>query len=839
MSQLEFNNSVHEEAITYFADVILPLPIPKLYTYRIPSLMVDKIFVGSRIIVQFGVKKVYTAIVSSIHTNPPKVYEAKNILELLEETPLINSYQFKLFNWISEYYMCTLGEVINAAIPSGLKITSQSKIQLNPTFKKDESEYELSEKEERIIAALRGEDSLNYDEIARIAETKNISPLIKSLITKRAILVYEEVKEKYSPKVLRKIKLCAEFVHSKERLEELFKTLEKKPSQVNALLKYLQTVPILNNPEANEGGLEKNYFIKSIGSSSLLNTLIKKKIFEEFHILVSRFPEIDQASLKEIQLTDSQQKAKEEILHILSTKDTVLLFGVTGSGKTEVYIELLKNAILGGSQALYLLPEIALTTQLVARLQKVFGDKMGVYHSKFSDNERVEIWQGVTSGKYSIVIGVRSSIFLPFDNLGLIIIDEEHEGSYKQYDPAPRYHARDTALMLAKFHNAKTILGSATPSIESYYNALEGNWGLVRMDKRYGGAQLPEIILVDLIKEKRDKTIKNEFSSKLLEEMSYCMEKKEQVILFQNRRGYSPVVACEACNYVPKCLNCAVSLTYHLYKGEINCHYCGHSEPTLSSCPACGSGKIKTIGFGTEKIEDDLKIFLPSAKIQRMDLDTTRKKNSYQKIIEDFEKGETNVLIGTQMVTKGFDFGKVSLVGIFDIDRLIHFPDFRSFEKTFQLVMQVSGRAGRREIKGKVIIQTNKPQQLIFEHILENDFIGLYKKEIEERKRFLYPPFARLIKITCKNTDEKKVAITASKLKEKIAIQLGQNRTLGPQAPLINKIRNYYLQDILIKFERNKINLTTAKGIINECIKDVLSSKELKDSFIHIDVDPI
>jgi primosomal protein N' (replication factor Y) (superfamily II helicase) len=836
VTSLELNIDAPEGIETFFADVILPLPLPRLYTYRVPRSLNSSILPGARVIVQFGKKKILTAVVAAIHQNPPQVYEAKYILELLDEEPMVNSHQLKLFQWMAEYYMCTLGEVLNASLPAGLKLSSQSKIQLNPDFKDDKIEF--SEKENFLIEALHNSNTLTYDEAARVLGQKNIHTILKSLTLKHRILLFEEIREKYTPKIIKKIRLHSDY-NSKSKLEELFKKLEKKSKQTDVLLKYLQKIPLYNNKELNNSGIDKNILSNSVESVSGLSTLLKNKIFEEFEVIVSRFEENISNASAEVYLNEDQISAKDQILEHFKSKEVVLLHGITGSGKTEIFIQLIQKALEGGSQVLYLLPEIALTTQIVTRLQKIFGSKIGVYHSKFSDNERVEVWKGILSGKFSFVIGVRSSIFLPFDNLGLIIIDEEHESSYKQYDPAPRYHARDTALVLAKMHNAKTLLGSATPSIESYYNSKEGKWGLVTLKKRFGEAQLPEIILTDTRRERKHKRMKNDFSVSLLEAIQQSLDKKEQSILFQNRRGYSPYLSCEDCAHIPKCENCAVSLTYHMYLNELRCHYCGHAESVPSTCEACGSSKIKTIGYGTEKIEDEIKLFFPNANVQRMDLDTTRKKNSYQKIIHDFENRLTDILVGTQMVSKGLDFDHVNLVGIFDADRMIHFPDFRSHERAFQMITQVSGRAGRRDIKGKVIIQTNDPGQAIFSKIINHDYDCMYEEEIKERQKYKYPPFVRMIKLTIKDVDKKACYKAATDLSEKLISQLGKSRVLGPQAPLIDRLRNYYLMDVLIKIEKGKVNSKSVKEIIEREINNLLILKEFKNSYVVADVDPV
>ena len=835
--QSGFIISEHTEQETFFADVILPLPLPLLFTYRVPKDLNQLIRPGLRAVVQFGQKRILTAIVAKVHHNPPQVYEAKYILELLDDSPTVNKQQFQLFEWISEYYMCTQGEVMNAAIPSGLKLSSESKIQLNPDY--EEGSYEFSAQESMILEELEKRSNLSYSDVMSLLNKKAVHLVIKSLITKRAVLIFEELKDKYSPKVIRKIRLSDAVMTDKKSFEETFRLLEKKEKQLQILLRYLQMLPVQQNRELNKQGLAKNIILNQDISSSALNTLIKNNIFEEFDVVVSRFADEPDLFPKNIELSEDQNKAKEQILFQMKEKEVILLHGITGSGKTEVYVELIKQALDGGSQVLMLVPEIALTTQIVSRLHKVFGNKMGVYHSRYSDNERVEVWKGVISGKFSFIVGVRSSVFLPFDNLGLVIIDEEHESSYKQYDPAPRYHARDTAIVLAKLHNAKTILGSATPSVESYYNAVNGKWGLVTMEKRYGEAVLPEMILIDTAREKKNKTMKIDFSQALLSELKLCIDDHKQAILFQNRRGYAPLLNCEDCGYIPKCSQCSVSLTYHMYSAELRCHYCGHVEKVPSYCPACGSTKIKTVGFGTEKLEDDLKLLLPEARVQRMDLDTTRKKNSYQEIINAFEAGKTNVLVGTQMVTKGLDFEDVILVGIFDIDRMIHFPDFRASERVFQVLTQVSGRAGRRGTKGRVLIQTSNPGQAILRKVIESDYQGLYNNEISERERFKYPPFVRMIRLTIKDPEKNIAHQVAAMLANTLIEQLGKNRVLGPEAPVIDKIRNNFLVDIFIKLEREKINIPAVKAVIRKEIDKVLKSdKNFRSSILTVDVDP-
>ncbi|OIN56336.1 replication restart helicase PriA [Arsenicibacter rosenii] len=835
MLELTYYHS-NEEELTFFAELILPIPVPKLFTYRVPRELVDIIKIGARVIVPFGKKqgKVFTAVVAGLHNTPPSQYQARYILELLDEYPLVTGYQLELFRWISDYYMCCIGEVMNIALPSGLKISSQSKVQYNPDF--DHKEL-LTNSEEELLEELKNHPALSYDELGRLVGDINVPSVIKSLVGKKAVIIFEEVREKYTPKMVRKIRLHTDY-EDQTQLMMLIHRLEKLPKQQEVVMRYLSHIPVQRNPELNQKGLDKGILNQDDElSQSSLQTLIKNKVFETFDVIQPRFSEM-QATQAEIKLTDAQQLAATQIMTQFEQQHVVLLHGITGSGKTEVYIHLIQQALDGGSQALYLLPEIALTTQIVVRLQKVFGDKMGIYHSKFSDNERVEVWKGVLSGKYQFVVGVRSAVFLPFDNLGLIIVDEEHETSYKQHDPAPRYHARDVAIMIAHWQQAKVLLGSATPSIETYYLAQQGRYGLVELFQRYGAATLPEIILVDTKQEKKQKTMKNEFSSALLQALEMNMERKEQSILFQNRRGYSPYLQCEDCDWTSECPNCAVSLTYHQRAAELRCHYCGHKEEVPRLCPTCGSTKVRTMGYGTEKLEDQLQIIFPNARTLRMDLDTTRAKNAYQQIIQEFEQGDIDMLVGTQMITKGLDFDKVSLVGIFDADRLIHFPEFRATERAFQMITQVSGRAGRRgDRQGKVLIQTSNPQQSILQKVINGDYKGLYTEELLEREQYSYPPFTRLIKLTVRHFEQAICRQAAERLAAELTDRLGSTRVLGPEEPLVERIRNQFLFDIMIKIERGPVNMKAVKAFIQDRINDILTDKGLRQVSIVADVD--
>lgn len=824
------------EPQTFFADILLPVPIPTLFTYRIPGRYGSDAVRGQRVIVQFGDRKVLTGLIVNIHHTPPAGYEAKSILEILDDLPVVTEQQLNLFRWMSEYYLCTSGEVLKAALPAGLKLSSESMVQLHPGFNLDESVYEFSDREHMLLTHLKV-NPMSYSDISRLLEVRNLYSIIKSLVAKGAILIFEEVKEKYKPKLQHRVRLTANY-RDPEKIEALFQELSTKPGQEAIVLKYLQVVNILHDQKLNEKGISIQHLSDGLSASSL-KTLVKNGVFEKFTEIVSRFDDGEEPEFGKFPLSVDQKSALNEILNGFKTRDIVLLHGVTGSGKTAVYIHLIQQALEGGSQVLYLLPEIALTTQIVQRLKKIFGQAMGVYHSRFSDNERVEVWNGVLNGHYKFVVGVRSSVFLPFDNLGLVIVDEEHDGSYKQYEPAPRYHARDVAMVLGKFHHAKVLLGSATPAIETYFHTQTGRYGLVTLDKRFGDAQLPEIVIADLSKERREKKLKGEFSSLLLKRIETALTSHEQVIIFQNRRGYSPLINCEDCGWIPKCVNCSVSLTYHQYRHALICHYCGYREALPIQCPTCASRRIKTVGVGTERLQEELSLYFPDASVQRMDLDTTRSRTGYESILDNFEKGETDILVGTQMVTKGLDFDRVHLVGIFNADRMMHFPDFRSYERAYQLITQVSGRAGRRERPGVVVIQTNQPDHTLLQHVLRDDFRTFYMAVMDDRNRHFYPPFSRLVEIVIKNTHHKNAKSTADALAVSLRETLPAVRILGPGTPMISKIRNQYLMNILIKIPRGAVDLQELKFKIAETAEKLGKEKNHRSSRIQIDVDPL
>ncbi|MCP4458781.1 MAG: primosomal protein N' [Cytophagales bacterium] len=816
-----------------YASVILPVPLPKTFSYQVP---VDvPVQVGSRVIVQFGPKKIYTGLVANLTDTPPSDGNFKEIIEVLDADPIIDPIQISFFNWIARYYMCTLGEVSNAAIPAGLKLSSESFIHLNPDSEWQDTDF--TEREETLLNHL-AEGEISLKEAGDILDLKHPQAVVKSLADRRVVHLFEKVKDKYQPKFMRRIRLAEQW-RNEEMLEGLFTELAKKPKQEDVLLSYLREVLALEKPKANQRGMAKSKLAIESSTSSIA-TLVKKGVLEEWSQVISRLPEMDDEPPQIPTLSDIQQLVLKEINSNFESQQTVLLRGITGSGKTEIYLSLIKNELDKGKQVLYLLPEIALTTQIILRLQKVFGNNFGVYHSHYSDSERVEVWNKVLKKEYQLVVGVRSSVFLPFSNLGLIIVDEEHESSFKQFDPAPRYNARDAAIYLALLHKSKTLLGTATPVIDTFHKALSGKFGLVELDERYANVTLPKVELIDMRVVRKRKELKaNIFSAQMLQEIGFALEKKEQVILFQNRRGYAPFVSCDDCGHVMGCPNCDVSLTYHQLQNKIICHYCGHNIYMPQECPECGLNHMKSSGFGTEQLEDELQPFFPDATMQRMDLDTTRNKNSYQRILTDFENGETDILIGTQMVSKGLDFDKVNLVGIFDIDRIIHFPDFRSHERAYQLITQVSGRSGRKSGEGKVFIQTHDPDHVVLQKVLKEDYRHFYTGEIWERENFNYPPFYRLIKIIIKHKELNILNDAAIFMANNLRQHLTPDRINGPTDPVINRVRNMYLKEINIRVETEGINIQGLKDFLIIAREEVNAVKTFRSVRVIFDVDPV
>nr|WP_319400516.1 primosomal protein N' [uncultured Carboxylicivirga sp.] len=818
---------------TQFADIILPVPLPRLFTYSIPDDLIHLADIGKRVVVSFGKKKSYSGIVYKIHQNEPKEYETKPILSVLDTLPIVNTEQLRFWEWLSDYYQCTLGEIYKAALPSGLKMESETNVIYNAEFV---AEKPLSSNEDKILDIVSSKKVCTINEINQLSGLKNCLPVLKRLLDYNALFVNEKLKESYKAKTEKVLSLHAN-CRSEEQMHQVFDTLSRAPKQLELLMAFLSMSGGVNKANEDAEVLRQDLLKKSNASAAALKELISKEILSETERNVDRLDLSEKEKNEAHPLNEAQQEAYHQIHHSFEEKDVCLLHGVTSGGKTEIYIHLIEEQLKAGRQVLYLLPEIALTTQITTRLKKHFGNLLGIYHSKFADAERVEVWQNLLEQKnYQIILGVRSSIFLPFKNLGLIIVDEEHENTYKQFDPAPRYHARDASIVLGKLFGAKILLGTATPSVESYFNAQHGKYGLVELTQRFEGIQMPEIIAVDTREARRKKKMNSHFSPVLLEEMDKALKAGEQVILFQNRRGFSPFIECGQCAWVAKCVNCDVSMTYHKHLNQLVCHYCNHTEKLPDVCPACHSPAIETRGFGTEKIQEDMSIIFPDYKVARMDLDTTRSKSAYDKIIGNFEDGKIQILIGTQMISKGLDFENVRVVGILNADNMLNYPDFRAFERSYQLMTQVSGRAGRKHKRGLVILQTSNPQHPVIIDVINHNFKNHFKGQIDDRRAFKYPPFYRLINITIKHKDQQVTKQAAYFVAKQLGVVLG-NRVLGPQAPVINRIQNQFIQKILIKMER-KASPVKVKQLIQEVVFSVKAQQAYRYVIFQIDVDP-
>jgi len=824
------------ERKTLFVEVLLPLPLQGLYTYRVPFELNDYIKTGQRVAVQFGRKKLYTALVRNIHEKVPQGYAPKYILSILDEDAIVSDTQFTFWDWMSEYYMCHPGEVMNAALPSALKLASESRLRLNPAF--SVGSVNLNEKEAIIAETLINKETLSVKEASDLTDQLKILPLINTMIEKQVIMLEEELKDQYRPRTEVYIRLAEEY-HKDESLQEIFDKLEKRAfKQLQILMAYI------NMSSGYEGypEMQKSELLKAADAShTQLKELVKKGVFDAEEKIVSRLSgDMATANPDNITFNKHQKAAMEKIKSGFTDKEVTLLHGVTSSGKTEIYVHLIKEMLDQGKQVLYLLPEIALTTQIISRLQKFFGTQVGVYHSKYNERERVEIWNRVNSDdpnkRYNVILGARSAIFLPYRDLGLLIVDEEHDQSYKQFDPAPRYQARDSAIFLASLHKAKTLLGTATPSFESYFNVSSGKYKLVEINQRYRDILMPEIIIADFRKDFRKKDSESHFTSLLLDHIEEALKNNEQVILFQNRRGFSPRLECQICSWIPMCTRCDISLTYHKKANHLRCHYCGYHTAVVSECGHCGSSKVFMRGFGTEKVEEELSIIFPEANIRRMDLDTTRSKHGHQKIINAFEKQEIDVLVGTQMVTKGLDFDHVSVVGIMNADNMINFPDFRSFERSFQLMSQVAGRSGRKNKQGKVIIQTHRPDHEVIKDVVDNSYQDLYDRQMSDRNRFHYPPYYRLIQLRLLYKDFRLLNEAAKVLSVQLHTTF-PGQVLGPEYPLVSRIKNQYIKQFLIKTSRTE-SVNSVKKELQVQLDDFASLKEFKKVRIRIDVDP-
>lgn len=826
------------ERQTLFVDVIIPVPIHKAFTYRVPLELNEFIQVGVRVIVPFGKSKLLTALVVNIHEKAPKDYQAKYVEHVLDEKPIITTSLLKFWKWMAHYYMAPIGDVMSAALPSNFKLASETKIVLHPDF--DIRTPVTEDREIAILDALEVQEVLDLKEISEIVGIKTIQPIIKKMLDKKYILTLESLEDKFKEKTAQFVTLNEAYLEedAMTRLLEDWSDKKSKTKQSEAVLFLLSEGKYLDGKI--NFVLRKTLENRGV-SPSTIKTLEKNEVFRIERQVISRVNEEDQnKEFRKFELSEPQETALQEIKSSFESKSVTLLHGVTGSGKTEIYVRLIEEQLALRNQVLFLVPEIALTTQLIQRLQKIFGQQVGVYHSKFNQNERVEIWNSILENNqdnYRIVLGARSCVFLPFQKLGLVIVDEEHESTFKQYDPSPRYNGRDCAMILGQIHDAKVLLGSATPSLETYYNCQNDKYGLVELKERYQGMQMPEILVADLKKERRQNKDFQFFSNFLIQSIKEALDNNEQVILFQNRRGYNPRWQCEVCSWTPHCINCDVSLTYHKQSNSLKCHYCGYLSAPMGSCHKCNSNRLKMIGFGTEKIEDEMGIIFPNATTARLDLDTTRSKNAYANILQSFETRQVDILIGTQMVTKGLDFDHVSLVGILDAEDMLNRPDFRAFEKSFQLMTQVSGRAGRKNKRGKVIVQTGQVDHWVIEKVHEYDYEGFYKHELIERKNFMYPPFYKMIEFTLRHRKEHILEMASIDLAESLKIAF-KERVLGPEYAIVPRVNNQFIKIIKLKYEKS-VSDKAVKDKVQQIINQFYAKPDNKSVRVSIDVDPI
>lgn len=819
-----------------YVDVIVPLPIAGEYTYSLPPALEGKVHGGCRVVVPFGPKKYYTAIVVSVHDSAPEAYETKDILEVLDERPVLLKRQFDFWQWVSDYYLCTIGDVYKAALPSGLKLESETMVVYNPDF---EASGPLPPKEQLLLDLLSANPEQCVTQLEKAAGIRNILPVVRSLLEKEAVCIKEELKRSYKPKTEIRVRLAGN-MRTEKALQFQMNMLDrpKTEKQLAVLMKYVELSGWNGTGETLKEVSRKRLTEAAGVSPAVLDALVRKQVLEIYSSEVGRLDGGRYDTIPLNPLSEAQRRAFYQIMSLFQTRNVCLLHGVTASGKTEIYIHLIEQAIQAGKQVLYLLPEIALTTQITERLRRVFGERLGIYHSKFPDAERVEIWNKQLSDRdYDVILGVRSSVFLPFRRLGLVIVDEEHENTYKQQDPAPRYHARSAAIMLASMFGAKTLLGTATPSLESYHNALSGKYGFVQLTERHQQIRLPQIELVDIKELARKKRMTAQFSPYLLQKIREALENREQVILFQNRRGFAPMIECRTCGWVPKCRNCDVSLTYHKGLNQLTCHYCGCTYPVPRSCPACGGVELVNRGFGTEKVEDDIKAIFPEARVARMDLDTTRTRSAYERIISDFQNGKTDILIGTQMVSKGLDFDRVSVVGILNADSMLNYPDFRSYERAFQLMAQVAGRAGRKNGQGVVVLQTKSPDLPLIREVMDNDYLRMYREQMEEREMFRYPPFYRLVYVYLKHRKEDVLDQAADWMAQCLRKGLGE-RILGPDKPPVARIQTLYIKKIVVKVEQ-QASMSKVRAYLRSVQQALMEERRFRSLTVYYDVDPM
>lgn len=819
-----------------FADVILPLPILGSFTYLIPDMIEEQIEVGSRVLVQFGKKNYYTGVVELVHSNRPAGYEVKEIMTVLDANPIVRHPQLKFWNWISDYYLCSVGEVYKAAVPSGLKVESETYILLNPDYEYDE-ENRLTERMATIIQVLSREGRLKLIDLERQSGIKAVGNVVNKMLEMGILQIDERIVDKYRARKETMVRLnCEREDH--DALHSFFDIVGRARQQEKMLIAYLELSGWMQSNSSPKEVLKKDLIDRCQCSAGVLKALVDKGVLEVYKKEINRFY-VDTNDVAVLPtLSSVQMNAYNKVHDSWRDNRITLLHGVTGSGKTEIYSHLINDALSLGQQVLFLVPEISLTTQLTNRLRRIFGKRLLIYHSKFSDNERVDIWKKLlTTQEPLIVLGVRSSVFLPFAKLGLVIVDEEHESSYKQYDPAPRYNARDAAIVLASMHGAVTLLGSATPSVETYYKAKNGRFGLVELLERYEGIAMPKVSVVDMREQRKKKECKGLYSRPLLDASRQALQDGRQVIMFQNRRGYAPVVECGECAWVPKCVNCDVSMVYHRHIGELRCHYCGHTITLPSLCPVCGLDKIGIHGYGTERIADDLHEIFDGYRVSRMDLDTTRNKDSYEEIIEEFSRHETDILVGTQMVSKGLDFAGVRVVGVLNADTMLNYPDFRSNERAFNMIEQVAGRAGRKDEVGEVFIQTTDAKNPIIKHVCAHDYKSYYDMEIAERQQYLYPPFTKIIMISLKHKDERELDHLAVAYTLELRKIFG-SRVLGPEKPLVGRVATYYIRTIMLKVEANA-SMNKVKGLLRQVYETMSADRRMRSLSIHYDVDPV
>ncbi len=814
-----------------YAEVILPLNLDTTFTYSIPEDLEEKVAIGSRVIVPFGKKKFHTAIIVGFPFKPQGEYDIKPIALLLDAKPIICHPQMKLWQWIADYYLCTIGDVYRAALPSGLVIESESVVEYNEDYE-ELLEDRLKDNEMVIVSLLRSHGKMTVGELEKALEKNNLSSMVNRLLEKGVIIVSERLNERYKPKKVNYVKLNM-------AVEDAFAAVKRSPKQERILLALLEMSQMLRcSDEPKE--VERDTLLQRSGENvAILRAMASKGIVEQYSKEINRFSFNGAASKPLPKLSEIQCQVLDKIHKSWLDYDVTLLHGVTASGKTEIYIHLIDYVLKQGKRAFYLVPEIALTTQLTRRLQAVFGERVLIYHSKFTNNERVDIWNKLLENtEPCVVIGARSAVFLPFRNLGLVIVDEEHEPSYKQVDLAPRYNGRDVSIVLAKMHGAKVLLGSATPSVETRYKAENGRFGLVELFERYSGASLPDIKIVDIIKARQKKEYISPFAFTTLKYSREAIDSGHQVIFFQNRRGYAPHPQCKTCGWTPKCDYCDVIMTYHRNTGMLVCHYCGALKTLPNVCPVCKQPTIEIYGYGTERIEDEVAKEFEGKKILRMDLDTTRNKDSYENIISDFSAHKADILVGTQMVTKGLDFGNVTVVGVLNADTMIDFPDFRSSERAFNMLSQVAGRAGRREdTKGIVIIQTTHPEHPVINFVTKHDYLGFYKYELGERKTYLYPPFTRIINIQIKHKNAQTVERVANIFAEKLKFLFG-NRISNPEKPVIDRIATWYIRRMMLKVEITA-SMQKVKSVLRQAYEELCENAEVRRCVVIYDVDPV